>query len=394
MSLHDTETIDSELSDAELDCIKEIGPFMLQRWDFILPGPGYQEERAKIIGCLEDETVARIFVADTAEGVATLSLESSACIRAVFNEIDPRLMMLAKVEGFPEDTLSSATILSLVTTACLNDAEWETAAEWLREESELRELMRCMMENLGGPGEMAAAITAEDEDNQKMLAEAAEDCAEEMEPVPGETPAAPTSTPEPASTAEPKSIFPLDPDDSAELLSKLSEEERDCITDVDSLADFWSRHPFLDYLVDYEGVAQQLACLGDETLLDLHLANLAWYFQDLGGDFSADTASCIQDGLKGVSLGTLIHQAHTAEPRFVREMYTALLDLTLFYCLSEEEAALAVADSGITDEEYDGMICTVDAFGGLNGMNKAYRNTGAEEFTETLMTNLYSCPGG
>ncbi len=141
-------------------------------------------------------------------------------------------------------------------------------------------------------------------------------------------------------------------------------------------------------------MVQQMGCLGDETLLRLELARLAWYFQDLGGTFRAGTASCIQDGLRGISLGNLIHEAHTAEPRFVREMYTALWDLTLFYCLSEEEAALAAPDSGITDEEYDGMICIVDAFGGLEGMNKAYRNTGAEEFTEMLMTNLYDCPGG
>lgn len=392
LNVHGDEIVDFELSDAELDCIEEIGPFMHQRWDFILPGAGYQEERAKIIGCLEDETVARIFVADTAEGVATLSLETSTCVRAAFNEIDPRSMMLAKIEGFPGDTLNSATTLSLITMACLNDAEWETAAEWLREESELREWMQCMMEKLGGPGEMAAAMTAEDEDNQKMLADAAENCAEGIGPVPGEKPAA-TATPESASTPEPNSIVPLDPDDSADLLSRLSEEERDCITDVQLLADFWSRHPFLDYVVDYDDVAQQLGCLGDETMLDLHLANLAWYFHDLGGEFKADTASCIQDSLKGISLGILIHEAHTAEPRFVREMYTAFLDLTIFYCLSEEESALAASDSGITTEEYDVMVCTVDAFGGLEAMNKAYRNTGAEQFTETLMTSLYDCPG-
>ena len=75
-------------------------------------------------------------------------------------------------------------------------------------------------------------------------------------------------------------------------------------------------------------------------------------------------------------------------------MYTALWDLTVFNCLSEKEAALAASDSGITDEEYDGMICIVDAFGGLERMNKAYRNTGAEEFTKMLLNNFYGCPGG
>ncbi len=388
LNLDDTEDADSELSDAELACLEESGdPFLHLRWAFILPGYGHQEERAKIIGCLEDETVARIFVADTAEGIATLSLETSTCLRTAFNEIDPRSMMLAKVEGFPEDTLNSATTLSFVTMACLNDAEWETAARWLREEAELREWMQCMMEKLGGPGEMATAMTKEDEGAQKALTEAAEDCAEEIGPVPGETPAS-TATP------EPNSIVSLHPDDSAELLSRLSREERACISDVELLADFLSRHPFLDYVVNYEDMAQQLECLGDETQLDLHIANLVWYFQDLGGEFRADTASCIQDGLKEISLGTLIHEAHTAEPRFVREMYTAFRDLTVFYCLSEVEAALAAADSGITDEEYDGMICTVDAFGGLERMNEAYRNTGAEEFTEMLLANLYGCPGG
>ena len=344
-------------------------------------------------GCLEDETLARIFLADTAEGVGPLSQDTSTCVGAAFKEIDPRSMMLAKVEGFPEDTLNSATTLHFVTMACLSDEEWETAAEWVREDPELREVMQCLMGKLGGPGEMATAMTVGDEEDQKALAEAAEDCAEEMRPTPRETPASPTATLESASTPEPSSIVPLDPDDPAELLSRLSQDERDCVTDFELLGSFLSRHPFLDYVVDYEDVAQQLGCLRDETLLELHLAFLAWYFQDLGGTFRADTASCIQDGLNGISLGTLIHEAHTAEPRFVREMYTAFWDLTVFYCLSEQEAALAASDSGITDEEYDGMICIVDAFGGLEGMNKAYRNIGPEEFTEMLMTNLYGCPG-
>ena len=389
LSLHSTEDVNSELSEAELSCLKEGSPGLHLSWAFILPGYGDPQERVEIIGCLEDETVARIFFADIAEGVATLSLESSACIRAAFNEIDPRSMMLAKVEGFPEDTLNSATTLHFVTMACLNDAEWETAAEWLQEESELRGWMQCMMEKLGGPGEMATAMTVGDEEHQKALAEAAAAYAEEMGPEPSETPAAPTATPESVSTPEPSGIAPLDPDNSAELLSRLSQQERDCVTDVELLTGFLANYPD----ADYEDMAQQMECLGDETLLQLELARLAWYIQDLGGTLRADTASCIQDGLKGISLGILFHEAHTAEPRFVREMYTALWDLTLFYCLSEEEAALAAPDSGITEEEYDGMICIVDAFGGLEGMNKFYKNTGAEEFTETLMTNLYGCPG-
>ena len=65
------------------------------------------------------------------------------------------------------------------------------------------------------------------------------------------------------------------------LLSRLLQEERDCTTDFELLSAFLSKHPD----VDYEDVTQQLGCLGDGTLLDLHLAFIAWYFQDLGGMF-------------------------------------------------------------------------------------------------------------
>ena len=262
MSVQGDEVVNPEISEPELACLEEIDPLLPQNWTFYLPGPGYQEERTKIVGCLEDETLARIHLADIAEGVAILSPETSGCVRAAFRVIEPRSMMLAKIEGFPEDTLNSATTLSFVTMACLNDAEWETAHRSHREDSELREWTRCMMGKLGGPGEMMVAMTVGDEEDQKALAEAAEGCAKEMGPAQDETPAAPAATSAPASTSEPGSIAPLDPDDQTGLLSRLSPEERDCITDSDLLADFWSRHPFLDYVVDYEDVAQQLGCLG------------------------------------------------------------------------------------------------------------------------------------
>ena len=210
---------------------------------------------------------------------------------------------------------------------------------------------------------------------------------------------APTSTPQPtatvpadASTPTPTSdssgIAPFAPDDSAELLSRLSRDERDCIMDFELLADFWSRHPD----VDYEDVAQQMGCLRDETLLDLYLAGLAWQLQDLGGVFRADTASCIRGSLDGISLGGLVREAHTAERDLVRQAHTAVWDLTVWYCMSEEEVALAGPDSGITSDEYGGMICTVEAFGGLEGLAHMYKTTEVEEFTDAFVTNASGCP--
>lgn len=199
----DPESVNALLSEPELACLRDIGPVMHRRWTWILPGYGNQEERARIIGCLGDETIARIFLADTAEGVGPLSLETSTCVRAAFKEIDPRRVMLAKVEGFPGDTLNSATTLHFATIACLSDEEWETAAEWVREAPELREWMQCIMGKLGGPGEMAVAMTKDGRSDREALSEAAGDCAEEMASAPGKTPVAQAATPEPASTPEP-----------------------------------------------------------------------------------------------------------------------------------------------------------------------------------------------
>ncbi len=198
----------------------------------------------------------------------------------------------------------------------------------------------------------------------------------------------PTLAPEPTAGPGPSGIAPLAPDDSAGLLSRLSPDERDCITEFDLLADFWSKHPD----VDYEDVAQQMGCLRDETLLSLYLAGLAWHLQDLGGVFRADTASCIRGSLDGTSLGGIVREAHTAERDLVRQAHTAVWDLTVWYCLSEEEVALAGPDSGITSDEYDGMICTVEAFGGLAGLAQMYKTTGIEEFTDALLTNASGCP--
>ena len=209
-------------------------------------------------------------------------------------------------------------------------------------------------------------------------------------PTPTYTPT-PTATPEPkpapTATHEPSGVAPLDPDDSAELLSRLSQDEHECITDFDLLADFWSEHPD----VEYEDVAQQMGCLRDKTLLHLYLAGLAWRFENLGGVFREDTASCIRDGLNGISLGGLVREAHTAESDLVRQAHSAVWDLTVFYCLSEEEVALAAPYSGITDEEYDRMMCAVEAFGELEGLTDAYKTTDSEEFTEEFLTNLYGC---
>ena len=67
----------------------------------------------------------------------------------------------------------------------------------------------CLMEALGGPGEMATAMTAAQEREFAELASAGAECGLDMGPVPGQAPA--TSPPAPTPTATMEAPTPTTP---------------------------------------------------------------------------------------------------------------------------------------------------------------------------------------
>ena len=198
----------SELSANELACIGDDAGKLVRS----LAGPSSapSEEQAKLIGCLEDETVARIFLAGFAPGPGPLSLETSDCVRAGFAVIDPREVMTAGIEGDPGRAMAGSMAAFSVTTACLNDEEWAAAASRTGMGPDEREGMQCLLAQLGGPGQMAEAMIAAGEGNFTDLAQAGADCGMDMGPASGQapvtTPPAPTVTveaPTPVSTPVP-----------------------------------------------------------------------------------------------------------------------------------------------------------------------------------------------
>ena len=198
----------SELSANELACIGDDAGKLVRS----LAGPSSapSEEQAKLIGCLEDETVARIFLAGFAPGPGPLSLETSDCVRAGFAVIDPREVMTAGIEGDPGRAMAGSMAAFSVTTACLNDEEWAAAASRTGMGPDEREGMQCLLAQLSGPGKMAEAMIAAGEGNFTDLARAGADCGMDMGPASGQapvtTPPAPTVTveaPTPVSTPVP-----------------------------------------------------------------------------------------------------------------------------------------------------------------------------------------------
>ena len=174
----DSRTMFSELSEAEKECIGE-----------------NTERQTKYVGCLEDETLVRIFLAGYVPGPGPLSQETSDCVRAAFEVIDPRAIMTAGIEGNSGRAMAGSMAAFSVTMACLNDEEWDSAALKMGIETDGREGMRCLLEHLGGPGKMAEAMIAAGEGDFTGLAQAGPDCGLNMGPAPGQVPARPTPTP-------------------------------------------------------------------------------------------------------------------------------------------------------------------------------------------------------
>ena len=184
----------SELSDAEKECIGE-----------------NPERQTKFVGCLEDETLARVFLAGFVPGPGPLSQETSDCVRAGFAVVDPRAVMTAGIEGDPGRAMAGSMAALSVTVACLNDQEWEATGPMLGMSLDERVGMQCLLAALGGPGPMAAAMTAAQEGEFAELASVGTECGLEMGPPPGQppirTPPAPTATME-APTPAPTTTTP------------------------------------------------------------------------------------------------------------------------------------------------------------------------------------------
>ena len=197
LPIHDHQALLADLSQAELRCF-DVHEKLTRT--LASPGTAPKEEQALFIDCLEDETIARLFLAGFVPRTEPLSLESSTCVRAAFEVIEPRKVMTAGLEGDPASAMAGTMAALPVTIACLNDEEWEAAAPGLGMRPEERAGMRCLMRELGGPREMAGVMRVAQAGHFTPLSSAAAECGLEIgpksegEPVIPRPP--PTATPE------------------------------------------------------------------------------------------------------------------------------------------------------------------------------------------------------
>ena len=186
LRLNDPLMVASELSESELACLAGVADIARLMEIFAAPELASPEERTMSIGCLEDETVLRIFLTGLIEGSGPLSLETSACIRTGWGGVDQRALMASGPEGGEEAAMVGSMSAFILTLMCLNEEEWQVAAARLGAAPEERENLQCLLEKLGGPEGFAETIGAGDESSFAALFGAIAECGVQMgAPPPG-----------------------------------------------------------------------------------------------------------------------------------------------------------------------------------------------------------------
>ena len=163
LNLEDPQAFLSELSAVEQSCLPE--NVDLQRLMAPEGGPDLvsPEEAAELIQCLQQETLLRLFLTGLTGQTGPLSGETSACVRSGFADFDLRAIMLA-TSGESDEAAAMVGSMAgfLVTLSCLNEEEWQAAGPSLGLGPDDREGLECVMDELGGPEGVAAALQPDD----------------------------------------------------------------------------------------------------------------------------------------------------------------------------------------------------------------------------------------
>ena len=174
----DPEGLRAALSDGELLCLSDDPEELAEVLS--VSETTSPEEYARRLGCLTDEAAARLFLTGLVPGSNPLSMEASNCFREAFEVIDPKSVMTADTNGDPERAMAGSMTALMVSLACLTDEEINPGRAIRPEDGAA---MQCLVDALGGPGQMAEAVTLAQEGEVATFNAAAEVCGTEPVPV-------------------------------------------------------------------------------------------------------------------------------------------------------------------------------------------------------------------
>ena len=175
--MNGTEFVMSELSSDEQSCLSEIGDPQQLLTMMNNPELASPEERDAVVGCLEHETLLKLFLKGFTDQTGPLSGDTSACVSAGFQNFDLRAMMLTNPEGSGEEAAMIQGMAGfLITLSCLNEEEWQAASPTLELPPDGRDSLQCAMNKLGGPEGIPVSLEAKEGEPPLAFFNAAAEC--------------------------------------------------------------------------------------------------------------------------------------------------------------------------------------------------------------------------
>ena len=97
----------SSFSESELTCLAGVADVERLLQLFASPEKASPEERTKVLGCLQDETLLRYFLTVVVQASAPLSAESSGCIRTAVEALDLRTLIQSGTAGSEQAAMAA-----------------------------------------------------------------------------------------------------------------------------------------------------------------------------------------------------------------------------------------------------------------------------------------------
>ena len=345
--LADPLSLAGELSEAEVACAMGVADLGKLMQIFSAPELAAPEEMTQLIDCMEDETVLRLFVTDLVGLEEPLSGEASACIRSGIDGADARAAMVAGMAGDAETAMTMSMSGFILTLSCLDDSEFAAMAPALGIPLDDREQLRCLLAEIGGPGQLVAATIEGDQEAMLALAASATACGVDMEGDPT------------GQTAPDDGEDAMTDDYIAYVISNLSDSELACLMTAD-VGQSMLQDPSMADSATQEQLMQILDCYEDDTIMDMFLVGIVGDPRQL----STETSACIRDGMQGTDIrGVIASASYEGEDSDMAVGMAATLMAVA--CLNEDEWEAAAPMLGFESGDRDALECVIENLGGL-----------------------------
>ena len=157
LPIGDLEALLNEVSDAERACLTQSRNLSPDRLAQLASSPelATPEERSAFLGCLEHDTELRLMLTPVLTATGPLSVESSACLRSSYADVDLHELMGGMLADPSSDAEAQAAmargmVMFIVSLSCLNQEEFAMAGQGMGVAPGEYEGFQCVLEAAGG----------------------------------------------------------------------------------------------------------------------------------------------------------------------------------------------------------------------------------------------------